>query len=142
MQLAKQEQLAKFQPFLKTSIFWTVEATLIKKYINGFIYILKPKFANSTDFFKKCVFEKCKWRNNIIFQKKTSYYLVVFRPAIHNIMGSMIQAVEMKTILGGGMGGGVGDYQLCNIVGHHGNFLIPKRLKRLEKRNISRRQVM
>ena len=28
MQLAKQEQLAKFQPFLKTSIFWTLEATL------------------------------------------------------------------------------------------------------------------
>ena len=28
MQLAKQEQLAKFQSFLKTSIFWTLEATL------------------------------------------------------------------------------------------------------------------
>ena len=72
MQLAKQDQLAKFQPFLKTSIFWTLKATLIKKYIDGFTYILKPKFTNSTDFLKKCVFEKCKWRNNIIFQKKTS----------------------------------------------------------------------
>ena len=28
MQLAKQEQIAKFQSFLKTSIFWTLEATL------------------------------------------------------------------------------------------------------------------
>ena len=28
MQLAKKEQLAKFHPFLKTSIFWTLEATL------------------------------------------------------------------------------------------------------------------
>ena len=28
MQLAKQEQTAKFQPFLKASIFWTLEATL------------------------------------------------------------------------------------------------------------------
>ena len=28
MQLAKQEQLVKFQPFLKTSIFWTLEASL------------------------------------------------------------------------------------------------------------------
>ena len=29
MQLTKQEQLAKFQPFLKTSIFLTLEITLI-----------------------------------------------------------------------------------------------------------------
>ena len=26
--VAKKEQLIKFQPFLKTSIFWTLEATL------------------------------------------------------------------------------------------------------------------
>ena len=25
------------------------------KYINGLIYILKPKLPNCTDFFKKCV---------------------------------------------------------------------------------------
>ena len=30
VQLAKQEQLAKFQSFLKNSIFWTLEVTLIK----------------------------------------------------------------------------------------------------------------
>ena len=28
MQLAKQEQVAKFQPSLKTSIFWALEAPL------------------------------------------------------------------------------------------------------------------
>ena len=28
-QLAKQEQIEKFQPFSKTSIFWTLEATFI-----------------------------------------------------------------------------------------------------------------
>ena len=32
MQLAKQGQLAKFQPFLKTSIFWTLEATLSREF--------------------------------------------------------------------------------------------------------------
>ena len=33
MQLAKQEQTAKIQPFLKTSIFWTLEATLMENLI-------------------------------------------------------------------------------------------------------------
>ena len=28
MQLTRQEQIAKFEPFLKISIFWTLEATL------------------------------------------------------------------------------------------------------------------
>ena len=36
---------------------------------NGLIYILKPKFTNSTDFFKKC-----EYRRNIFFQK-ASYFL-------------------------------------------------------------------
>ena len=122
MQLAKQDQLAKFQPFLKTSIFWTLKATLIKKYIDGFTYILKPKFTNSTDFLKKCVFEKCKWRNNIIFQKKTSYYLVVFRPAIHNIMGSMIQARRNENNSGWGMrAGGAISYVILSVTGDEEN---------------------
>ena len=42
MQTRNQEQLAKFQPFLKTSIFWTLEATLriVLSYIDIGLVIL------------------------------------------------------------------------------------------------------
>ena len=50
MQLAKQEQLAKFQSFFKTSIFWTLEATLksiLQRYENYSAVALITKYLTN-----------------------------------------------------------------------------------------------
>ena len=51
MQLAKQEQIAKFQPFLKTSIFWTLETTLTIE--------LQKESEKAIDWFRSKMASRC-----------------------------------------------------------------------------------
>ena len=62
MKLAKQEQLANFQPFLKISIFWILESTLkiIKQCSN---------WRNGTNDKKQSCFGKCSYKIIIIIKK-------------------------------------------------------------------------